>query len=793
MRIGNAWGSWAGRVLRLWRKSYSEPDNVRERNSRGPEDCDQLLGIRNNLTSRAGRLALAGLILASLACAPGCATPGAGDLEVSAQNGIKSVARTNDRYFDVFDGSWRRHLIRGVNIGASSPGRWFGELAIPGSMYAEWFEQISEMNVNTILTYTMMKPEFYTELDRFNRSNPDGRLWLIQHIWPEDLWQHNNLYDKDFYENYKADIAQGVRALNGKASIGERPGKAFGTYTTDTMPYLLGIVIGRELMNTEVKDTNAMNPGKAGFRGDLVSSSENSSPTESWCAEMAQAAASQAREQGWAVPVGYVSWPTLDPLYHPTEQTPGVPKEREVDDSQVLDPRHLMPGERSTAGIFGLFQVYPYYPEFVYRQPSYATYHDEKGTFRYGGYLKDFMSVMGDYPAVVGEFGLPTSMSVAHLQPEGLSQGGISESELPDMIARMFNAIVKEGYAGGLIFEWADEWAKQNWVTRQYSVPFDRHILWHNVVDPEQCFGIVTYESSRAKRPDRGLTLLWINERGKLPAGAITQMKAGVDEAFFYLSLKVKDAERLVPSANGRMSLKVGISTLGKGHGTTVLPVEGLPPTPVGVEFLLDLNSTGESALLVRPDYNRGTSKLWAAPATDTAFEHTTYLINRRQMSPDGTVYEEVFTDQSLLKYGVFDRSEADFNSLGNWYVKPEEDLVLVRLPWTLLNVSDPSSNMVLRDDARDLPAGPNGLRNLSPNGLDAARTPGFLFYAASLVDGKLVDFGPRSASRREFRAGQWAYEWRGWQHPKVKTMLKSSYEGIGDFYGSFDGKVPAE
>ena len=52
----------------------------------------------------------------------------------------------------------------------------------------------------------------------------------------------------------------------------------------------------------------------------------------------------------------------------------------------------------------------------------------------------------------------------------------------------------------GIIFEWMDEWAKKTWTTEPYMIPYDRHILWHNTIDPEQNYGILALESAEANK-----------------------------------------------------------------------------------------------------------------------------------------------------------------------------------------------------------------------------------------------------------------------------------------------------
>ena len=704
-------------------------------------------------------------------------------------DGAGMLARTGERQFQVFlEGDWRDFTVKGFNIGTALPGRWFSEFPADPELYRQWFENIAATNANTIRVYTLLDPDFYRTLDEFNRSSR-RKLMLFQEIWPDDVAQGDNIFDKDYVEKYRAEIALDIDALMGKADIPRRDGRAWGDYSVNVSPYLLGIIIGREITWEEASTTNAVNDGMSPHRGLHVSSAEDASPVETWVAEMCDFTMDYfEREHRWRSPVGFVSWPTLDPMTHPTELGPGARKEDEQEDSEVLEPANIVPAPG--AGLFGCYHIYPYYPDFMNREPAFTESRDEKGVLRYGGYLSQFIEAHPAYPALVGEFGLSTSLGIAHLNAEGFHHGGLNERDQGSKTARMMRAILAKGYAGGLVFEWADEWAKRTWVDMAYMIPFERHIFWHNLMDPEQNFGIMAYEPIHV--PFSGSeTVLWGETDGR-SSEVLSGLSVDHNEAFLYLEVTFADdtARLLVPGADpGEHSaeLLIGIDTFGDNNGTLRLPMEGLPELPTGVEFLLRVSTADGAALQARPDYNRGQSRFSAAPAADPEFVDIEFPVNREQVSAeDGTHFPEEFTNDSALRYGDYNPDSEKYDSLAHWYVDEEKNRLFVRLPWLLLNVSDPSSKTVLYDEREGLPPGPAALRvDFGLDALGTVETEGFRFYVALNHSEEAVDFRPREGAG--FRQDIARYRWPGWEQPGYRERIKQSYPEIKRQFGAIE------
>ncbi len=121
--------------------------------------------------------------------------------------------------------------MAGVNIGATGPGLFPGELTIPYETYYRWFGHIGEMNCNCIRIYTLMHPQFYKALQDYN-STAGNSLYLYQGIWlnEEDISALMDAYadNEKILTDFKADALEMVDMIHGNATVAESAGEASG-------------------------------------------------------------------------------------------------------------------------------------------------------------------------------------------------------------------------------------------------------------------------------------------------------------------------------------------------------------------------------------------------------------------------------------------------------------------------------------------------------------------------------------------------------------------------------------
>jgi len=586
--------------------------------------------------------------------------------ETRSQTGYRGPFSIENEQFAIWNG--REYIpvfMKGINMGIAVPGTQPGQLAASRVDYRRWFHLIREAGYNTIRLYTLHYPRFYEELHRFNTEYPANPLLVIQGIWLDEQETPTDLFD--LTSGFSQEIREVVRAVHGDIFIQSRFGKAYGDYSTDISRWVAGYLIGREVFPSEVALTNLGHPEENSYNGTYFQLEGGVDPAEVWVAQRLDSLTIYESQHFRSVrPVGFTSWPTLDPLTHPTEQL----WENSQEDDEKIDLSGMITAD-SSAGFFVSYHAYPYYPDFIVQDPHYGFESDSAGPNSYLGYLKDLKAHYEGIPLLIAEFGVPSSWGSAHLTPSGMHHGGLTEEQQGRYTIRMLDNIREAGCAGGIQFSLIDEWFKQTWITNPYSDKHFRH-LWHNITTPEQNFGILSYAP-----PPFPFT-----EVGFFPGKAISRVRVVSDYTFFRIRVYM-DAEQYPGD-----TLWVALDTYEKDLGESILPdgtsVGGETDT-LRAEFVLRIPLEGsEAGLYVIPSYDvygikqpvrldtvvsvKSDAGSWNPVRWKTNyFYNITQQVGRLRISQNEDAY------QFLNAVTIFN------------------DSLEIRVPWTLINFTAPN------------------------------------------------------------------------------------------------------
>ncbi len=737
---------------------------------------------------------------------------------------LQVLFRTHGEYLQArVGGGWRTIYPVGVNLGPARPGEFPSTASREFSTYFEWLRQIAQMNANTVRAYTVLPPAFYQALKAYN-DQARIPLWLIQEVWLDE--EAVDLFDPPTEKEFQREIANVIDLLHGRAIVQFRHGHNYGVYTADVSRYVLAVAIGREVEPRLAFRTNRDNPEKTSYRGRYVSLPRGN-PTEAWFAHMCDFAADyEVAEYNAQRPLTVVNWPPLDPLTHPTEATYAEEqairqKRGEVFDEKLpeipndmdlvsLDVVRFRPQREFQAGLFALYHVYQHWPDFLLHEPIYELAQDEQGPNRYLGYLRQLKNVHRNFPLFIGEYGVSTSLAAAHLHPQGWHNGGLTERQQAELLVRFTRNILDTRCAGGLVFEWQDEWFKHvhDFNTADFELPWDRNPLWTNALDPEKNFGIVGYEAATGLPRLRGETSDWqgasqlYSATRQTPEGELRAAYAMSDYEYLYLRLDIEPETIDWEERN----YWVALNTLPNESGSRTLPDINVRLEP-GANFLVQLTGASSSRILIAENYNPNGRVRYAgrigearllrkrgmrvAPEDSVSFQEFIVETNQPRFARDGRYFQPLDYNRSALPFGSGDRASQRFSSHALWYADPEKGLIELRIPWGLLLMMDPSRLQAFAGTDEKEYSGVPGQwlpKSRRTRGIAVA-----VFALRRTETPQGAELGVTSAlpplSGSEVEGEPAIYTWQGWNRVEVRPYFKLSYYALQKIFGEIQGQ----
>ncbi len=578
------------------------------------------------------------------------------------------------------DNTYDTIFVNGINLGVGLPGTYPGEMAATSEDYRRWFSQMGDIGFNAIRTYTLHYPRFYDELSKYNDAHPDKPLYLLQGVWLDEEQPQGNFFS--FSQNFDADIREVIDCMHGNKEIAERPGRASGVFTTNISPWVLSYIIGREIHPYEVEKTNQSNWNYTSYNGYTMSmpdSTKPHQPIECWLAQRMDKLIIYER-QVYQVerPVSVSSWPTLDPIYHPSEHLNPSPDYKSEEDKDSLDFNRLTLHD-APAGFFLTYHAYPYYPDFITDDPGYLKYEDQFGPNSYENYLLELWATYSKYPVLIGEYGVPSSWGNAHYANSGMNHGGHNYDSQGFSDYRLLNSIHNSFLAGGCLFAWIDEWFKQTWITNRITCPPNRRLYWHNLASPEENFGLITFV------PD---TVKFEKYQGLIIGNDITDVKVAHDFQYFYLTVNLKD------SIKANEDLWIALDTYKDTLGEYIMP-KGQTLNHLS-EFAIKLSKDSANLYVTRAYNTEGIYFYWWKDTlTDQRYQSTKSFGGKWDL----VRWKNGYKADALQYLGYLNACDSlqDTNSM-NAVIRNKYSYQ-IRLPWQLINFTDPSQVMVLHDD----------------------------------------------------------------------------------------------
>lgn len=753
-------------------------------------------------------------------------------------------ARVDDEYFAWRTGAgWKRVYLTGVDLTAALPGYYASEAVTDSAVYTDWLNRMSDLGANTVRIYTTLPPAFYRALYQFNTAAGHSPIWLLQGVSFTDP-PRDDMFNAPYYQSCQKDLREAIDVIHGQGDVAAKRGRhSGGVYTYDVSPWVAGFVVGQPWLSHVVTGNNLLHPETRSYEGNYMEV-PSGNPTEIFLAQMINYTAEyEEGKYNWQHPVAFINSPTLDPMRHPTESTlleevsirraqgerlPTPSGPYDDDDGASVDPTHLRARKPFAAGYFSAYTVLPYYPDFLNHDPRYQAVRDSEGSNPFLGYLQDLKANHRGIPLVIADYGMSTSLGIGHFSPAGFDEGGKTEEQQGQLLARFTRNIRDAGAAGGMVFEWLDEWFRRSWIEGDYKSPPDRRVLWTNFMNPAEHFGLMASDPGRRgahllsgsagewgnipplySKPQPGLSQP-LHDRYD-PARELKALYVDADEGFLYLRLvvgKLDNDNDGLPDWK-QVNYLVGLGTSPNTAGVTYLPFISPVRFPMGMTYAIQLSGPGASRMLIASTSNPfqilpvqgiptqttlGPRLAWRPTlSTSGNFEALVLEPNRRRFGRDGRYFPPQRYERGILRYGTLTPQTADYDPLAEWHASPQNNTIDLRIPWNLLNVTDPSSLRVfagLQPDGTVITTETPGvvMAAFSYRPLDAARTRPVMEQGHPIADALPAMSGPATLPATSLKQ----YRWVGWDTPHYGLRVKASFAILRKTFQSLPGPPAA-
>ncbi len=624
-----------------------------------------------------------------------------------------------DTVYMTANGETEPFEIRGVNLGVGIPGEWATDYAIDEETYLRWFQYIKDLGANTIRVYTILQDDFYNAFYEFNKDNDDP-LYLIHGVWINDYTQnsHYDAYDDEFMQTFIDDCRTVIDIIHGNKKLSLGYGTGSGTYNHDISQWVIGYILGVEWEDVTVLYTDEKYPDRNSYEGEYMYTTEDATPFEAMLAEVGDKTieyeTDKYKQQRL---IAFSNWPTTDPFEYPEYLEEYFMKCAQV------DVEHIKTTDSFISGQFASYHVYPYYPDYLEYVNDWtdlgitdsSEFINEDGELNtYRAYLS-MLTEHHSMPVVISEYGVSTGRGMAQVDKNtNRNQGNMSEQEQGEALVDCYEDIMSVGCAGSISFTWQDEWFKRTWNT-MHAVDLDNTAYWSDYQTNEQYFGLLAFDPGEEESVCYvdGDISEW-SESDKVVDNGDMSVSMKYDEKYIYFLIYKKDFD------SDNDILYIPIDTTQK-TGSTYCSNYDIK-FDRECDFVISIDGKNNSRVQVQERYNVLRAMYFHDTDNSDAYvnevdkdtnvfsdinlilqtSRTLELGLQNLYGNDDNDYVSGITDVAetyetgILEYGNANPESDDYNSLADFIFNG--DYIEIKLPWQLLNFSNPSE-MMIHDD----------------------------------------------------------------------------------------------
>ena len=597
------------------------------------------------------------------------------------------------------DGAWTPFLVRGVVLSSSYPGFDPSEHRPDEGMYYRWMEQIGELGANTIRLYTVMDDVFYNALYTYNTSG-HSPIYLLQSIRVTDRMNYSagDAYDLKFEQTLVDDGRTAIDAIHGNTVILPNGQKGSGTYRKDVSEWVLGYIVGHEWDASTIAYTDHRGHPTV-YEGEYVRTGKGATAFEALLARvMDQTIGYESRKYKEQRLISFINDPQHDPFIYEQQYAKRIAK------FSQLDIEHIEGTEKLVSGLFAAYRAYPYIPNFwaYLSEEQINMLGSIPSRVDRGLYYDGYTQLLAEYhrmPVLIVSYSYSSSRGT-----DSLKFGErLDERRQGELLAQTYRDIVSSGAKGAVISGFLDNWGQHTWNT-SYAVEAEGAKMWHDVQTVAQGNGLIAFEPGDIKPTAvvDGDPREW---HGDEPLTERDNMKlyARWDAKGLYIAVIGDAIEDSPIYISFDLTPKSGSDVFSAARLRFDRPVD----------FILRLQGGDEgSSLIVHERYeSRRANFLFEteredayieAPAVDSrVFVPILSVIKTPGMPEETPEGEDPPPQYSTIETGRLTRGNSDpdseeFNSLTDYAYGPRT--VEARIPWAMLNFSDPSRAMIHDD-----------------------------------------------------------------------------------------------
>lgn len=585
------------------------------------------------------------------------------------------------------DGKTEKLIIKGVDLPSTAVSHYAADYAIDYDTYMRWFELISDMGANTIRIYTIYNDVFYDAFYDYNIQH-EKPLYLLQGLqvseWAND--SKSDAYGNEFYNSLKEDAIQVVDAIHGKLIMGAHQQKGSGFYDKDVSPWVMGYIIGNEWNAKTIAYTNEQHY-PASYKGEYISTNDEANAFEAMLADVMDGLISyESHKYKTQRLITFNSTYDTDPFEYDSFYASQMLK------FATLDINHFVKEKNYQSGLFASYHLYDYYDRFYQyfsdgQKEVLGEILEHLDTTNLYTTYTSLLNEYHDVPVVISGYSYSSSRG------SDSSYGGLNETQQGEALVSAYQDLLKYT-SGAFIDSWQDTWEKRMWNT-SFAIDLSQNKNWHDIQSESSGYGLLSFVSNH--NTINGSMEDW-------PSSYLIQESENVSLYAFY------DEKGIYLYVDGISHLPDDISIpidVTMNSGTTV-DADSKERFERPADFLIQISGSAAKILVhsrydaLRENYLYQIERIdpfAEYPSVDDPHFNDIYMIceNRTVIERNHTEEElyEARKNQAYLTGQLIEASE-DAGTLADYAF--QDDGLELRIPWQMLNFSDPIHAMIHDD-----------------------------------------------------------------------------------------------